>query len=199
MMLVTCLAQIYWMPTYLIRQFKMGTDTAGYLTCIISLVAVIGAAVGGGLSDLWYKRNRKGRLWLPALSSAMSSVIMAAAFLAFSFNFTLGLILILIFGIVNMTAVPALSMISQDVVPVAYKGLSYGVASLCMYALGGAWAPMLVGSISDALGGGADGLMWAIVIACAGGLLAGLCFVMGAKHYIEDEDRVKGCLLEAEK
>jgi hypothetical protein len=41
--------------------------------------------------------------------------------------------------------------------------------------------------------------MWAIVIACAGGLLAGICFVMGARHYIEDEDRVKGCLLEAEK
>jgi MFS family permease len=195
MMLVTSLAQIYWMPTYLIRQFNMGTDTAGYLTCIISLVAVIGAAVGGALSDFWYKRNRKGRLWLPAVSSAVSALVMAAAFLGFSFNFTLGLVLIFIFGIINMIAIPALSVISQDVVPVSYKGLSYGVASLCMYALGGAWAPVLVGSISDALGGGAAGLMWAVVIACSGGLLAAICFVMGARYYIEDEDRVKDSLL----
>ncbi|MDD5397586.1 MAG: MFS transporter [Dehalococcoidia bacterium] len=199
MMLVTSLAQINWMPTYLIRQFNIGTDTAGYLTCIISLVAIIGAPLGGVLSDFWYKRNRQGRLWLPALSSAVSALIMAASFLAFSINFALGLALILIFGIVNMTAIPALSVISQDVVPVAYKGLSYGVASLCMYALGGAWAPLLVGSISDALGGGANGLMWAVVIACSGGLLAGICFTIGARHYVADEDRVKGSLLRSDK
>ena len=198
MMLVTSLAQINWMPTYLIRQFNMGTDTAGYLTCIISLVAIIGAPLGGVLSDFWYKRNRKGRLWLPALSSAVSALIMAASFLAFSINFTLGLALIFVFGIINMTAIPALSVISQDVVPVEYKGLSYGVASLFMYALGGAWAPVLVGSISDALGGGAAGLMWAVVIACSGGLLAAICFVTGARHYIADEDRVRGSLLRSD-
>ncbi len=198
MMLVTSLAQINWMPTYLIRQFDIGTDTAGYLTCIISLVAIIGAPLGGVLSDFWYKRNRKGRLWLPAVSSAVSSLIMAASFLSFSFNFTLGLVLIFIFGIINMTAIPALSVISQDVVPVAHKGLSHGVAALCMYALGGAWAPVLVGGISDSLGGGATGLMWAVVIACSGGLLAGICFTMGARHYIADEDRVRGSVLRSD-
>ena len=199
MMLVTSLAQINWMPTYLIRQFDIGTDTAGYLTCAISLVAIIGAPLGGVLSDFWYKRNRKGRLWLPAVSSSVSSVIMAASFLAFSRSFALGLALIFLFGIINMVAIPALSVISQDVVPVAYKGLSHGVAALCMYALGGAWAPVLVGGISDSLGGGANGLMWAVVIACSGGLLAGICFTMGARHYIADEDRVRGSVLSSDQ
>ena len=83
-------------------------------------------------------------------------------------------------------------------VPVAYKGLSHGVAALCMYLLGGAWAPVLVGGISDGLGGGAAGLMWAVVIASAGGLLACVCFIMGAKHYIADEDSVKGSVLKAD-
>jgi len=198
MMLVTSLAQINWMPTYLIRQFDIGTDTAGYLTCGISLVAVIGAPLGGLLSDKWYKNNRKGRLWLPAVSSAISSLLLAASFLAFSRSFALGLALIFIFGIVNMVAIPALSVISQDVVPVAYKGLSHGVAALCMYALGGAWAPVLVGGISDSLGGGAAGLMWAVVIACSGGLLAGICFTVGARHYVADEDRVKGSVLRTD-
>jgi MFS family permease len=103
-----------------------------------------------------------------------------------------------IFGIVNMVAIPALSVISQDVVPVAYKGLSHGVAALCMYLLGGAWAPVLVGGISDSLGGGAAGLMWAVVIASSGGLLACVCFIMGARHYVADEDSVKGAVLKAE-
>jgi len=67
-----------------------------------------------------------------------------------------------------------------------------------MYALGGAWAPVLVGGISDSLGGGAAGLMWAVVIACSGGLLAGICFTMGARHYIADEDRVRGSVLRSD-
>lgn len=40
--------------------------------------------------------------------------------------------------------------------------------------------------------------MWAVVIASAGGLLACACFITGAKHYIADEDRVKGSVLKAE-
>ena len=196
MMLFTSLAQINWMPAYMIRQFDMGTDTAGYLTCGISLVAVIGAPLGGALSDAWYRRNRKGRFWLPAVSSGLSSLLLAASVLAFSRSFALGLALAFIFGMVNITAVPALSVIPQDVVPAAYKGLANGVASVFMYALGGAWAPVVVGGISDNLGGGAPGLMWAIVIACSGGLLAFICFMMGAKHYIDDEDRVKGEVLK---
>ena len=198
MMLVTSLAQINWMPSYLIRQFDIGTDTAGYLTCGISLVAIIGAPLGGVLSDSWYRKNRKGRLWLPAVSSGVSSLLLAASVLSFSQSFALGLALIFVFGIANIMAVPALSVISQDVVPAAYKGLSNGVASVFMYALGGAWAPVLVGGISDKLGGGAPGLMWAMVIACSGGLLAFACFMMGAKHYIADEDRVRGAVLKAE-
>jgi len=198
MMLVTSLAQINWMPAYLIRQFDIGTDTAGYLTCGISLVAIIGAPLGGVLSDSWYRKNRKGRLWLPAVSSAVSSLLLAASVLSFSQSFALGLVLIFIFGIANMVAIPALSVISQDVVPAAYKGLSNGVASVFMYALGGAWAPVLVGGMSDSLGGGAAGLMWAMVIACSGGLLAFVCFMMGAKYYIADEDRVKVSVLKAE-
>ena len=37
-----------------------------------------------------------------------------------------------------------------------------------------------------------------IAIIAAGGLLAFICFMMGAKHSIADEDRVKGAVLKAE-
>ncbi|MCX6005307.1 MAG: hypothetical protein NT082_06510, partial [Chloroflexi bacterium] len=59
--------------------------------------------------------------------------------------------------------------------------------------------PMIVGAISDWLGGGADGLKWAVIAACAGGLLSCLCFIMGARYYAGDEDRVKGSVFEADK
>jgi MFS family permease len=164
----------------------------------VSLVAVIGAPLGGVLSDIWYKRNRKSRLWLPAVASLVSSIFLAASFLAFSCNFAAGLILSFIFGMVNMVAIPALSLISQDVVPAEHKALAYGLASLFMYVFGGAWSPLLVGAISDSIGGGAPGLMWAMVVASLGGVLACFCFFMGARHYEADEDRVRGSVLQSE-
>jgi MFS family permease len=198
LMLITGLAQINWLPTFLMRQYQWRTDTAGYVTCVVSLVAVIGAPLGGVLSDIWYKRNRKSRLWLPAVASLVSSIFLAASFLAFSCNFAAGLILSFIFGMVNMVAIPALSLISQDVVPAEHKALAYGLASLFMYVFGGAWSPLLVGAISDSIGGGAPGLMWAMVVASLGGVLACFCFFMGARHYEADEDRVRGSVLQSE-
>ncbi len=199
LMLITGLAQINWLPTFLMRQYDWGTDRAGYITCAVSLVAVIGAPLGGVLSDVWYKKNRKSRLWLPAITSLISSVLLAASFLAFRYDFALGLFLSFIFGMVNMIAIPALSLISQDVVPAAHKSLAYGLASLFMYVFGGAWSPLIVGAISDSIGGGAPGLMWAMVVASIGGVLACFCFFMGARYYSSDEDRVKGVLLQSEK
>ncbi len=181
------------------RQFSWGTDQAGYIMCLISLTAIIGAVIGGVLADRWYRKNHRSRLWLPAIASILTSVCLAASFLAFSYSFALGLSMSLLFGIVNMIAIPALSVISQDVVPPAHKGLAYGLTVFCMYLFGGAWSPMVVGAISDKIGGGAQGLMWAVVTASAGGLLACICFIMGARHYVADEDRVKEELIKAQK
>lgn len=190
LLLITSQAQIIWLPTFLIRRFQIGTDTAGYIICVLSLLAVAGAIIGGILSDSWYKHDRRGRLWLPSIASVLSSVFLALSFLCFNLDFWLGIVMSLVFGIINMTAIPALTIVSQDVVPPAHKGLSYGLTVLCMYLLGGAWSPMMVGAISDSLGGGAVGLLWAVIIASAGGMLACLCFFMGARHYREDEERV---------
>jgi len=198
LMLITGLAQLNWMPAFLMRQYGWKTDTAGYVTCIVSLVAIIGALLGGFLSDRWYRRNRKSRLWLPAIASLLAAIFLGTSFLAFSVNFALGLTLSFIFGIVNMVGIPALSLISQDVVPLEHKGLAYGLASLFMYVFGGAWSPVAVGAISDSIGGGAPGLMWAMVVASIGGLLAFVCFMLGARHYEADEDRVKGQMLQPE-
>lgn len=198
LMLITFLAQINWLPTFLIRQYGWQTDTAGYVTCIVSLVAIIGAPLGGILSDFWYKRNRKSRLWLPAMASLMSAIFLGTSFLAFSCNFAAGLFLSFLCGIANMVAIPALSLISQNVAPVAHKGLAYGLTSLFMYAFGGAWSPLIVGAISDNIGGGAPGLMWAMVAVSAGGVLACFCFLMGARHYASDEDRVMHTTLQSE-
>jgi uncharacterized membrane protein YdjX (TVP38/TMEM64 family) len=56
-----------------------------------------------------------------------------------------------------------------------------------------------VGGISDALGGGAGGLTWALFVSCIGGIAAAFCFFMGSRTYVADADRVKDTTLVAEK
>jgi MFS family permease len=139
---------------------------------------------------VWYRKNRRGRLYLPALAAAGSSICLMATFFGFAASFPLGMVFGLLFGAISMAAIPSLSSVSQDVVPLAHKGLSYGLTVFSMYFLGGAWSPMLVGAISDTLGGGADGLMWAATCASAGGLIGAICFLASARTYLLDEARV---------
>ncbi|MCX6007010.1 MAG: hypothetical protein NTZ34_07085 [Chloroflexi bacterium] len=73
------------------------------------------------------------------------------------------------------------------------------MAVFSMYVLGGAWSPWLAGPISDALGGGADGLKGALLIICIGGVLAFFCFLRGSRSYPSDLDKVKDTILESEK
>ncbi|MCX6005632.1 MAG: MFS transporter, partial [Chloroflexi bacterium] len=111
LLLLTIQAQIAWLPAYLMRQFNWATDQAGNITGIIGLMAIIGAPLGGMLADIWYRKDRRSRLWLPAVSAVLSSIFLAVCFLTFSLNFATGLTCGLLFGILNMTAIPVLSSV----------------------------------------------------------------------------------------
>jgi MFS family permease len=153
------------------------------------LMAIIGAPLGGYLADLWQKKNKKGRIYLASAAAVLSAILLITVVLI-KFN-TIGIILGMLYGIFNVMGNPALASVSQDVVPSAHKGLSFGIAVFCAYALGGAWGPYAVGGISDALGGGADGLSTAIIISSAGAILGGLFLLFAARHYGPDMAKVE--------
>jgi MFS family permease len=111
----------------------------------------------------------------------------------------LGMALVVAYGVLNVMALPALSAISQDVSPVAQKGLVWGVMIFCMYVFGGGWSPYLVGAISNSLGQGAQALGTALSIAATGGILGGICYFIAARPYPADLERVRGEQLLAEK
>jgi MFS family permease len=94
---------------------------------------------------------------------------------------------------------PALGAVTQEVVPPAHKGLSWGVTIFSMYMFGGAWAPWAAGAISDSLGGGVNGLTWALFLSCAGGLAAAVCFFKASRSYATDVNKVRDAVLEADK
>ena len=188
-----------WLPSYLMRQMEWSAAQAGTSIGVVGLLAIVGAPLGGFMADYWNRKNRRGHLYLPALAAFISALAMAGAFLLFPVSFAIGISVAAIYGIFSIIPSPPLGIVSQNIIPPAHKGLSWGLTVFSMYFLGGAWSPWLTGAISDGLGGGANGLQWACIIASIGGILGAACFLMAARSYPVDVDRVKDSVLQSEK
>ena len=187
---------LIWLPSLMMRMLNISEAKAGLLFGAIGLAAIIGAPLGGFLADFWQKKNPRGRMYIPAVAYIVGgSLLIVVVLTRFS---PLGIGLAVLYGIAAAMAMPAIAAISQDVVPVAHKGLSMGLAIFAQYMLGGAWGPYVVGAVSDAMGGGAEGLGIAVALCGAFGLLAGVMFLVAARTYPEDSQKVKDEAILAE-
>ncbi len=175
-----------WAPALIMRVLKVNESTAGLIVGGMGLMALIGAPLGGWLADVWHKHDPRGRVYLPGITLAAAAVVLIAAILT-GFS-PLGIVLGMLYGILNVMAVPAFGAISQDCAPAAHKGFSFGLSVFFEYLLGGAWGPYLVGIMSDAMGGGAPGLSTAMIIASAFGVIGGGCYLIASRYYVADAD-----------
>ncbi|MEE9914150.1 MAG: MFS transporter [Deltaproteobacteria bacterium] len=180
---------LVWLPSLMMRMLHITEATAGMITGGIGLTAILGAPLGGFLADFWQKKNTRGRMYIMVVAYSFGGLMLILAVLT---NFsTLGIALAALFGIASAMAMPAMAAISQDVVPVAHKGLSMGLAVFAQYMLGGAWGPYIVGFVSDKLGGGAEGLGMAIMLCGLFGIVAGILFFIASRTYPADLQKVK--------
>ncbi|MCK7503176.1 MAG: hypothetical protein MZV70_03130 [Desulfobacterales bacterium] len=79
-----------------------------------------------------------------------------------------GLALGVLYCIFSLMGMPAVGAVTQDVVHPRLKGISWGMTMFSMFMLGGAWGPVVLGALSDYLGGGSRGLQIAMMITVSG-------------------------------
>jgi len=180
---------LIWMPTLFIRVLNVNEGYAGMVVGLIGLAAIIGMPLGGFLTDFWYKKDPRGRMFLPGIA-AIAAAAMIVLMILFKLN-TLGIVCGALYGVFATMAIPAFATVYLDIVPPARRGLSSGLGIFVQYALGGSWGPLAVGAISDAMGGGAGGLSMALMMTAGIGVIGALCFILGAKAYVADADKVK--------
>ena len=185
-----------WLPAYLMRAHGWGEDKAGLHVGIIGMMALMGAPLGGFLADMWYKRNPRGRLYLPAAASLVAACVLVPAlwFKVVGPGFPLALV----WGVLAVLVMPPLVSASQDVVAPGLKGTSIGMFNLCTYVLGGGWAPWVVGLVSDGMGGGAEGLQLALTICAGGGVVGAALFYWASRHVVQDMAKVEEISLQDE-
>jgi len=168
-----------WLPTYFHRFDNLAMDKASMKASSIMVLAIIGAPLGGFLTDLWMKKQKKARLLLPAISSILTGILLFAAF-----TFLQGkvqYIVMILVGICAVAFVPAGVAVTQDVVHPGLRAVSLSLNIIIQHLLGSSLAPIVIGKLSDMYG-----LDKALTILPVFGLAAGILLFIGAFYYQND-------------
>jgi len=185
----TTTSLLTWLPTYFHRVQGMPESDAGVKASAIMLFAIIGAPLGGYISDRWRKKQINARLLVPALTSLLSAVLM---FLSFSvFGGKLQYLVLLSMGISITAFIAAAAAVTQDVVHAGMRAISYAIAVVIQNLLGASLGPIVMGAISDA-----SNIQTAFTFLPLALLIASILFFAGSVYYEKDLRKVEKVTLE---
>jgi MFS family permease len=184
-------SMLTWLPTYFEKVRNVSQETAGKMASAVMVLALVGAPVGGFLTDRWRKTKDNARLLFPALSTLLTAIVLFMALVLL--RGTVLYIAFLIFGVLIMSFVSGAASVTQDVIHPGLRATSYAIAVVVQNLLGASTAPVVMGKIYD-LTNIQTALSILPFILCAGAFL----FWLGSRHYVRDLGHVAHITLEAE-
>jgi MFS family permease len=180
---------ITWLPTYFQNVRNMAQDKAGTLASSIMVLALIGAPLGGFLTDKWRQTRGNARLLFPALSTFLTAVLLYAALILFKGNAQYAVFLIM--GILLMCFLAGAAAVTQDVIHPGLRAASYAIAVVIQNLLGSSTAPIVMGKIYDL-----SNIQTALSILPFILIIGSFLFYMGSRYYLEDMGKVAKINLE---
>lgn len=185
----TTTSLLTWLPTYFHRVQGIPESKAGLMSSAVLLVAIIGAPLGGYITDRWRKTRINARLLLPTITTLLSACLM---FLAFSvFSGQIQYVILLSVGISVTAFVSAAAAVTQDVVHAGLRAISYAIAVVIQNLLGASMGPIVMGAISDATNIQTAFSLLPVALMIAAGL-----FFAGSFFYEKDLTKVEKVTLE---
>lgn len=183
-------ALMTWLPTYFYKLMdKPNMETAAMQTAGIFILAVVGAPIGGIVTDAIRKRVKRARMIVPAITS-----VIAASLLLIAFSLPPGTsqyIVLLGMGFFAPWFYGGAATVTQDVVHAGLRSTSYGVANVVQNLLGASLGPIFVGVISDRIN-----LVTALQMLPMFMVFGGVMFFIGSFFYLRDVDRVEKVTVE---
>jgi MFS family permease len=182
-------AMIVWLPTYFASELKIEPKLAGTLAGAVMLLALIGAPLGGYLTDKWRVKQANARLLFPTISTMISALLLSIAL--YLFKGTGQIIVLFIFGAWVMTFLAGAAAVTQDVIHPGMRATSYAIAVAVQNLLGSFTAPIVLGKISDM-----SNIKTAISILPIALLIGTILFYLGSRYYNSDMEKVAKIRLE---
>jgi len=184
-------ALMTWLPSYFERTGLAQPGEGGVYTTPIFALVLVGAPLGGFLSDAWRKRRKDARLLFPALSSVAAGCVLLLGLLE---SGTAAQMPILIgYGILATCFVAPAASASQDLVHPGLRAFSYAMCVIVQHLCGDIWSPGLVGWLSDRVG-----LAQAMLVVPVFSVVAGVFFFSASRFYLRDLAKVERVDLEPE-
>jgi MFS family permease len=182
-------AMIVWLPTYFASELKIEPKLAGTLAGAVMLLALIGAPLGGYITDKWREKKSNARLLFPTISTMISALLLFIAL--YLFKGTGQIIVLFIFGAWVMTFLAGAAAVTQDVIHPGMRATSYAIAVAVQNLLGSFTAPIVLGKISDL-----SNIKTALSILPFALLIGTVLFYLGSRYYNSDMEKVTKIRLE---
>lgn len=191
-------ANLSWAAVLVMRTYNVDAMTAGLIIAGVNLMALLGP-LGGLMSDAWQKRNHSGR---PLFAIVSIGLLITTLFLTLM---TAGIVplpvwvaIYCLVGLMQAFTIPAFMTLPHDVTPVEVRSTAIGIQTLVAQITGGVFGPLLVGVISDALGGGATGIRWGLTWSIVIGALSLIFLIWMLRHYPSESSRTSD-VVQAER
>ena len=189
-------ALMTWLPSYFERTGLAEPGAGGTYTMPIFALVLVGAPLGGFLSDAWHKKRPEARMIFPALTSLAAASMLLVALL--NPGKSVQLYIMISYGVLATLFIAPAASVTQDLVHPGLRAFSYALCVIVQHMCGDIWSPWLVGVISDHVAGDGSGLAKAMLIVPAFGIMAAVFFFIGSRFYNRDLALVEKVELEAE-
>lgn len=184
-------ALMTWLPKYFLVVNSLNEKQAGFRASLVFLLAIIGAPLGGYLTDRWRKHKMRARLLFPTITTVIAAILL---YLALHIHHSaMQYVVFLAFGTTVTAFASAAAAVTQDVVHAGLRAVSYSIAVVVQNLLGASFAPVIIGFLIDK-----QGIEKALVVLPFVLLAGALLFYLGSRHYEKDFSKVKIVQLEAE-
>jgi MFS family permease len=182
-------SMLTWLPTYFEKTGHFPQQTAGQMASSVMLLALIGAPLGGYLTDRWRKTKDNARLLFPALSTFLAAIVL---FIALTFlSGTIQYVVFLVFGILVLSFISGAAAVTQDVIHPGLRATSYAIAVVVQNLIGASTAPIIMGRIYDL-----TNIQTALSILPFMLIIGAFLFLLGSRHYVKDLGKVAKIDLE---
>ena len=183
-------AMIVWLPKFFETGNALQPQAAGTLAGAVMMLALIGAPLGGFLTDRWRKKEPRARMLFPAITTFISSLLLFIAFFTLKGNGQIAALFL--FGIFIMMFIAGAAAVTQDVIHPGLRATSYAFAVAVQNLLGSFTAPIVLGKISDL-----SNIKTAMAILPFILIIGSLLFYIGSRYYLKDIAKVPPVKLEA--
>ena len=176
-------SMLTWLPTYFEKVRGLPQDKAGQMASIVMLMAIVGAPLGGILTDRWRRTKENARLLFPAVSTFLAAITLFIALVLL--KGTVQYVVLLVFGVLVLMFISGAAAVTQDVIHPGLRASSYAIAVVVQNLLGASMAPIVLGKIYDLtnIQTALDSLPFVLLIGTT-------LFWLGSRKYVNDLKKV---------